>query len=82
MNLNDLRRLEYEELVQLKQERKIGYLLFVLAQDGIANLYTSAMAFYHLDQTDETAEAWLSHFEETALTDDEGADALLDELNA
>jgi hypothetical protein len=81
MNLNELKKLEYEELVQLKQENKIGYLSFVLAQNEIADLYTSEMGFYHLDQTDETAENWLSHFEETALKDDEGADALLDELN-
>ncbi|MDR1370267.1 MAG: hypothetical protein LBJ72_09120 [Dysgonamonadaceae bacterium] len=80
--MEDLKNKTYMELVQLHQDGAIGYLQFVLAQEDLADLYVSAMNLYGFSQTDDTAEQWLEHYEETSLKDDEGAEEeILKEIN-
>jgi hypothetical protein len=76
----DLKTLSYEELCEKLHNSEIGYLEFVKNQDEeLANLYTSTMKFYGLEESDTTAKAFLEHHEET-LRDTAEADEVLPAL--
>ncbi len=65
-------RKSYEELVQLKQEGKIGWLEFVQLGDS-AEDFTQWCQDHNVEQTEEYAELYVEQTEERLWEEREGA---------
>jgi len=67
MDLNDLKKMAYEELVQLHQENQIGYLQFLLAQEDKAQEFLNSCELRGLEPSDELAKNWIEYDEKTGM---------------
>ncbi len=74
-----------EELIDLFQNNKIGFLQFVLEQQELSEMYVSEMERTGQPQTDETAKQWLDIYETTGSdslnVDDKTFEKMLEQLN-
>lgn len=74
-----------EELIDLFQSNKIGFLQFVLEQQELSEMYVSEMERTGQPQTDETAKQWLEVYETTGSdslnVDDKTFERMLEQLN-
>jgi len=66
MELKDLQKLEHGDLVQLYQEGEIGWLEFVMAQQDLAETFKNSCDLFGVKEpTEEIAEQWYFHHQET-----------------
>jgi len=71
MDLNDLKTMEYDELVQLHQDNRIGYLQFLLAQEDKAQAFLNSCELRGLVPSDELAKDWIEYDESTGMEDND-----------
>jgi hypothetical protein len=69
MELNDLKTMEYEQLVQLHQDRQIGWLQFLLAQEDRAQEFLNSCELRGLEPSNELAKDWIEYDEKTGMED-------------
>jgi hypothetical protein len=65
MKITDLRKIEYDELIQLYQDGKIDTLQFVTANEETAEMFENSCRLYNLEKTNEVAELWLANHNQT-----------------